>query len=300
MVAVQDDPAVLSRKLRVDLRNLRQEANRTQRQVASEMDWSTSKLIRIENGDVNISTNDLKALLGFYGVRDKRQVNEYVELAKAARKDPWSKFRDVHSAEFLTYLAYESSAQRIRDFQSAFVPGLLQTEEYCWAIQTRARDHSADEAELRWEARRRRQELHERDHPPEMFFILDEAVIRRRVGGPKVMLHQLERLREWSTASHITLQVVLFEAGAHQGMKGPFILLDFQDPNLDDLLYLELPTGEVTSRDNTDLIIRHLDRFFALEEAALSAEATRELLDSAIKDLKESTAETVPAGMAGG
>lgn len=285
---VNEDPAVQRRRLRVELRKLRQDAGMTQRDVAKAMDWSTSKLIRIESGDVGISSNDLKVLLAHYGVKEKRRIDTMVEMARTARKETWSEYRDVLHPAFLTYLGYESSARLIRNYQQLLIPGLLQTEEYARAVLTDVHGITGRPQERHWQARQRRQELHERENPPKMFFVIDEAAIHRQVGGPGAMRRQVERLKQLSTEPHITLQILPFTAGAQPGMRGPFVLLEFADPNDDDLLYLEHVTGDTTTRDVPEDTGPYLDVFYLLEEKALSPDDSRSLLDRVIQEMASS------------
>ena len=297
-MVVARDPAVERRRLRVELRKLRLEAGLTQSDVVKAMEWSTSKLIRIENGDVSISVNDLKVLLAYYGISDNQvRVNELLESARTAKQQPWSEFRDVHSPAFLTYLGYESSAATILEWEPLLVPGLLQTEEYSLAQQLGVSKHSEADAHKRWEGRERRQELIERDNPPKMHFILYEAALWPAMGGPGTMREQLKRVKELSELTNVTVQVVPFTAGAHRGMKGPFILLEFDDPNLDDLLYLEHSGGEVVTRDDTKVTSEYIERWADLrDEAALSPRASRDLIDRVIQvhDKAAKSASTPP------
>lgn len=294
----QDDPAVQRRRLRVELRRLRQDGNLNQRTVARAMDWSVSKLIRIEHGEVGISSNDLKVLLEYYQVNDEQRAAELLEMARHGRKDSWAEYRGVHSSPFLTYLGYESSAGLIRTFEPQLVPGLLQTEEYARATLSGTHGEAKEIIDRRWRGRQERQRLHDRKQPPEMLFILDESAIRRHVGGPRTMRRQLERLKQWSTEPHITIQVLPFTAGAHPGMTGPFTLLDFPDANDDDLVYLEHVSGS-TTHDDPELTSPYVERFFALEEMSLSPEDTKALLDDAIQDLKKTDSNPVAAETGG-
>src|SRR6266511_3590206 len=128
---------VRRRRLRSELRRVRETASLTQDQVATAMDWSLSKVIRIENGAVGISTNDLKALLDLYGVTERRRVDDLVGLAQSARQRArawWSAYRSVISPQYLTYLGYEAEASAIRQFHAAVVPALSQTEADMRAI----------------------------------------------------------------------------------------------------------------------------------------------------------------------
>jgi transcriptional regulator with XRE-family HTH domain len=285
MTPTTEGPAVQRRRLRVELRKLRLDAGRTQREVATAMDWSPSKLIRIENGEVGISSNDLKILLDYYGVSDKRRIDQYIAMARNARKESWSEFRDVHSPEFLTYLGYESSTKLIREFSLTLVPGLLQTEEYAYALWRDIYHVEQKDMEAKWRARQRRQELHELEKPPEMFFILDEAAIRRHLGATAVMRRQLTQLRMWAGEPHVTVQIIPFSTGGHPGMTGPFIVLEFPNPSDDDLVFLEVATGNTLSRDDPEVTSEYVGRFYQLEDIALSPQDSITLIDDAIAQL---------------
>jgi hypothetical protein len=255
------------------------------------MDWSQSKLIRIERGDVSVSTNDLKALLTHYGVKDARKVNGLLELAKSARGTSfYDQYSDVLKPGFKEYLAYEASASIIRQHDPVLVPGLLQTEEYGRAILQHMAEFSTEKVDKAWTVRQHRQEVLDRESPkspPEMFFVLDEAALRRHVGLGHVMRHQLERIQELAAAPHINIQIIPFTHGAHPGMAGNFILLEFDDPNLDDLIHLE-SLDQITIREDTELIARHSDKFARLQEVALSPEESVSFLNVMIGDMSSS------------
>jgi transcriptional regulator with XRE-family HTH domain len=116
------DPAALRRRLRTELRRARDDAQKTQRDVAEALFWSPSKVIRIESGQTGVSVTDLKALLDFYGVQDDAKVAELVEMARRSRKQPWSQYRDVVTAEGATYYGYEASASIVRQFEPLLIP----------------------------------------------------------------------------------------------------------------------------------------------------------------------------------
>ena len=244
-MAASDDlsPVVQRRRLRIELRKARQDAEQTQEQVAAAMDWSLSKVIRIEAGNVGISTNDLKALLRHYKILDPVRTEELVALARAARERSWwSQYRDAATPQLLQLIGYESAATVRRNFEPLLVPGLLQTEEYAAAL-IKALDDRIPAARLETlvEIRLRRQELADRANPPLLFFILDEAVVRRLVGGKGVMRRQVRRLIEMTEKPNVTIEVVPFSAGAHPGLKGSFVILEFPDAGDDDVLYLGRP-----------------------------------------------------------
>jgi transcriptional regulator with XRE-family HTH domain len=288
MAVGTEDPSVQRRRLRNELRALRSKADLTQRQVAEAMDWSPSKVIRIENGDVGISVNDLRALLDLFGVTAKQRRDELVEMARASRRDPLTDYREKLSAGYRTFISYEAAASLIRNYEPELIPGLLQTEEYAREILGSAYEFDKDDVDFRWEVRKRRQELHEAAEPPEMFFIIDEPVIRRRIGGPNVMRRQLERLKDWSREPHLTLRVLPFSAGAHPAMTGPFVVLEFPDPKDDPIVNLEDITGGSTIRDDPELASATIERFYKLEDIALSEQESLDMIDDAINDLNPS------------
>jgi hypothetical protein len=234
------------------------------------MDWSLSKVIRIENGTVGISTNDLRALLRYYGIVDNDQVAELVALARAARERSfwWSGYREVAPPGLLQLIGYESSAFVVRTFETLLVPGLLQTEEYARTI-IKEFEGSAKHLETLVEIRMKRQELLDQADPPLLFFILDEAVVRRLIGGKAVMRRQIRRLIEAADRPNVTIEVVPFAAGAHPGLKGPFVVIELPDPEDDDVLYLEGTQGDVVSRDFRDEVVTHREEFEVLRKASL-------------------------------
>jgi transcriptional regulator with XRE-family HTH domain len=291
-MAADQDPTVLRRRLRGELRAARDAAALKQAEVARLMDWSASKLIRIEAGQVSISTNDLRALLTCYGVKDKTRVNTLLELARASRGSSfYDQYADILKAGFREYLAYEDSASVIRLYDPVLISGLLQTEEYAYAILEHTYEVGLEEAGKLWAVRQHRQEMHDRDDPPEVLCVLDEAVLRRQVGRGKVMLRQLERLKEFMAAPHVNIQILPFSAGAHPGMAGNFSLLEFADPTLEDLVHLE-SVDQITIKDDAELIGKYLDRFAKLEELALPPEESAAFLDEVISDMSATESST--------
>lgn len=265
-------PVVQRRRLRTELRKARLDAGQTQGDVAAAMDWSLSKVIRIEAGTVSISTNDLKALLRHYKIDDPERVSELVALGKAARERTWwSQYRDVATPALLQLIGYESAATVRRNFEPLLVPGLLQTEEYARAVIPALNERiPPNRVDTLVEIRMRRQELIERANPPELFFVLDEAVIRRSPGSPAIMRRQLRHLVEMSERPNLAIEVLPFTAGFHQGMRGSFVVLEFADPADDDVLYVEDPHGLI-SIDNDEVILSYREVFERLRNVSLNA-----------------------------
>jgi transcriptional regulator with XRE-family HTH domain len=281
-----EDPVVARRRLKTELRQARKDAGRTQRDVAQAMDWSTAKLIRIEGGEARISQNDLIVLLDYYEIHDVERVDALLGLARAARSaEWWSDLPRMFTQDSRRHLSYESSASIIRNYQPLLVPGLLQTEEYTRALLRDLYEHSDEMIDRAWDARQGRQRVHERANPPEMYFLIDEAVIRRPIGGPRVMRRQLIRLQEYAGEPYVSVQVMPFSVGAHPGLNVRFVYLEFPDPNDEDVLYLEEP--EQIIRENPEETGKYLDRFFKLQDIAMPAAETVAFLDKAIREMEE-------------
>jgi transcriptional regulator with XRE-family HTH domain len=242
MTAVQN-PAVGRRKLRTALRRAREAAGRTQDQVASAMDWSLSKVIRIEAGAVGVSTNDVKALTQLYRIDDPEQVSALVDLARLSRQRPWwLAHRDLLPAGFLHYLGLEAGASDIRMFQISMMPGLFQTPEYAQAISADVwigEPLPASDVDEWVTVRRTRQhEVLDRPDPPRIRAVIDEAVLRHVVGSRAVMRDQLSHLADLAGQDHIEVRVVPFTAGVPLYLSS-FVILGFPDPDDTDLVYLE-------------------------------------------------------------
>jgi transcriptional regulator with XRE-family HTH domain len=294
-MATHQDPMVQRRRLRVELRKAREAAGLAQRDVAPEMDWSLSKLIRIETGAVGISINDLRALLHLYGITDPDRQRGLLEMAKAAREPAWwSPYKELVSAEFTSFLSYESSASLIRNFESILVPGLLQTEEYARATLAEMVPPVAQPdssllgkvdrlVELRME---RQDRIAQRSDRPKRFFAMDESVLYRRVGGPDVMRRQLLRLRDSLADPDVVIWIVPFAAGLYQRMRGPFVLFELPNPEEnEDILYLENTRGEMIVRNDHDDAVIYLEAFWGMEQIALKNEAAMALVGKATADI---------------
>jgi transcriptional regulator with XRE-family HTH domain len=284
------DPAVQRRRLVVALRQLRMDKHLTQMQVATKLEWSHSKIVRIENGDVGVSATDLRALAQLYGIEDEGRVEELLSMARQSRQQRYAAYTDLLPKEYIRYLGYEVSASILRQYEPILVPGLLQTEEYMFAMAKAFRpEEPEDLTNRRVAARTERQDLLAREVYPEMYFILDEAVLRRNVGAEAhndtLMRRQLEYLKEMSARPRINILVIRFAAGAHPGMRGPFVLLDFPDPNDDSVLYIENVRGDITIRDDAEEITTYTERFYSLEKIATAPQEFSLVADEILADM---------------
>src|ERR1700683_606310 len=181
-------PQVPRRRLRAELRGAREAADLTQDDVAKAMEWSLSKIIRIEAGSVGVSSNDLKALIRLYKIDDPNRVDELLALARQSRERSWwSGYKELLNLQYIQFIDYESAATFIHGFQPVLVPGLLQTEGYARVTITQLGENLTPKViDDLVEIRMKRQELLAQETPPGMSFVLDEAVVRRVVGGGEV------------------------------------------------------------------------------------------------------------------
>jgi transcriptional regulator with XRE-family HTH domain len=285
------NPSRQRRRLRVQLRQARDTASLTQRQAAERLEWSLSKLIRIEAGTVGVSVTDLRAMLQLYDVTDETLMKNLTEAARGSKGQSWwSRYRDIVTPQFAQYLGHEGSASSIRVFHPFLIPGLLHTKEYASEL---LRVHSGTEkahrlADLRMERQRK---LFEQAEPPDVEFVLDEEALYRQIGGPAVMGSQLRRLLDASTRPGFSVQVVPYSAGAHPGLLGPFVLLSLADSD-EDLLFAEGPGGDLVSRDDQDKIAEFIDYFETIRELALPDDRAKALIQELIGQLDQKASES--------
>jgi transcriptional regulator with XRE-family HTH domain len=234
-------PTVRRMLVGAQLRRLRTEQGLTREQAAEAIRASEWKIHRLENGQVGFKDRDIVDLLALYGVDDPVEVVEFVILAREANTPGWwQQYGDLLPQWFRAYVDLEAAATLIRTYEGQLIPGLLQTEDYMRALVGGAQlKDSPEEAERRVALRLGRQTLLERENAPRLWAVVDEAALRRPVGGPKVMRAQLERLIEAAELPNVTLQVLPFAAGAHPAMVGAFSVLRFADQELPDVVYVE-------------------------------------------------------------
>jgi transcriptional regulator with XRE-family HTH domain len=289
-MATDQGPVVQSALLRGELVRLRRESGMTQEQVASQLEWSPSKLIRVEGGRSSITKVDLDALLTKYGVTSESTRERLQLMNRGARERGWwDKYRDDVSATYLNYVGFEAGAAFIRQFQSGFLPGLLQTAEYAEAVTVNSVD-AVRVAAIVGLRLQRQSELAQRDPRPRQYYVVDEAVIRRYVGiakDPDIMPNQLRKLADKAEQDDlVTVRVIPFRAGAHRGLSGPFTLLEF-DGGLPDLLYIDAGRPDFASMVQGDdlRIAEYRDDFELLLEDALSAEKSIDLIRSVAEEM---------------
>jgi transcriptional regulator with XRE-family HTH domain len=277
-------PNVRSRRLAAELRRSRDEAGLTWEAVAERMGWSTSKVYRIEGDKVSVLLRDVARLLDLYGVTGEHR-DAVLELARQARrKDWWHQYGGAIPAWFQFYVGLEAEAATLRGYESEFVPGVMQTEDYARAIMSTAPEPDSEEAERQIAVRMERQKRLRGDNPLTLWVVLNEAVIRRQVGGPQVMRGQLTHLGELAALRNVTVQVLTYAAGAHPAMHGAFTIMEFPEETHPDVVYLEAQTGALYLEMTSDLR-RYSLVFDYLRAQALAPAASRALIAQVAKEL---------------
>jgi transcriptional regulator with XRE-family HTH domain len=278
-------PLVQRRRFRAELRQARQKADLTQDAVADKMDWSLSKVIRIESGTVGISTNDLQALLRIFGIKDAAKVRELVALGREARRPTWwSKYRQSMPPAYFQYIEYETAASVIRSYETMMVPGLLQTQQYATTMALRSRTVlSAKTVQTLIEIRMKRQDLllHQ-EESPKIYFVVDETAIRRLSAEREIAPGQITRLLEMARRPQITIEVIPFRAGLVRGINENFSLLEFDEPNDHDILYFESARDQLSGHDDSsgiDEAMTYRELFEGLRAASLGPEGTYRFLE---------------------
>ncbi len=228
-------PTVAQRRLARALRRLRANADLTIDQVAEKLDLSASTISRLETAQATVRRGDIRELLDIYEVTGTQR-EELLQLAAESRRQPWwQEFRDL---PYAANADLEAQASLIRQYSALLVPGLLQTEGYAREVlRAVLGDDGPEDLERHLRLRMKRQTLLTEQKSPQYVVVLDEAVLRRVVGGRQIMHAQLERLIEASPLPNVTVRLLPFTAGAHAGMDGEFTIFSYQKPEGPDVVY---------------------------------------------------------------
>lgn len=275
----RQSPTVRRRRLSQRLRQLREAAELPSTEVAKRLEWSPGKLTRLErNEGKRPDPRDVRDLCEVYGVgEDERKYLE--QLARDGRKRGWWDPYDKMLPEATTtFIGLEAEAASVLIFEPLTVPGLLQTPEYAAAIfRGGAATLTDEQVQARIDIRTRRQQALYEDPALEVIAVIDEAVLRRTVGGPDVMRAQLEHLRQVAQLPNVTVQVIPFDAGAHAGMSSSFNILQFPEPGDLDAVFVDLVAGEMFIEEPAE-VKRYHTAFLNLVGAAANPTNTLKLL----------------------
>jgi hypothetical protein len=217
---------------------------------------SESKISRMELGRVSFKERDVADLLTLYGLDDEQERDRLLALARQANTPGWwHRYGEVLPSWFQSYLGLEAATSLIRTYEVQFIPGLLQTRDYARAVVMLGHGGAPEqEVERRVNLRMDRQRLLIRRDPPQLWAVLDEALLRRPIGGRQVMVAQIEALIAASRLPNVRLQVIRFNAGGHAAAGGAFSILRFPDQDLPDVVYIEQLTSALylDKRDDVD------------------------------------------------
>ncbi|WP_405826103.1 helix-turn-helix transcriptional regulator [Streptomyces sp. NBC_00838] len=268
---------VLSRQLLA----LREKAGLTRDQAGQLLRVTSATVRRMEMAEVALKVPYLQILLPAYDVPDS-EIDVFLRLADEANKPGWwQRFHDVLPDWFSGYVSLEEAAATIRCYEPHFVPGLLQTEDYARHILTRGAlgQQMSDPTRIDRQValRLERQALLTGTDAPVFWAVLDETVLRRRVGSPDVMRAQVDRLLEASRLPNVTLQIAEFAAGHHPGTYSPFVLFRFGIPEVRDMVYIEYLTGALYLDEDSE-VSEHMEAMDRMVAHAESASRTRQLL----------------------
>ncbi|KJK57943.1 MULTISPECIES: helix-turn-helix domain-containing protein [Actinomycetes] len=287
MTAVQPNGGSMVRRILLgsQLRRLREGHGITREDAGYQIRASESKISRMELGRVSFKERDVADLLTLYGVHDGTEREALLGLVREANKPGWwHSYNDVLPGWFQTYVGLEEAAALIRTYEVQFIPGLLQSEEYARAVFAQTRPVlSHEELERRLSLRMRRQKLLTEGQSPRLWAVIDEAALRRPVGGPAVMRAQVQYLIDVAESSNVVIQVMPFRFGAHAGESGAFSILRFPEQDLADVVYLEQLTSALylDKRDDVDAYVQVMERLCV---DSLTPDQTIDLFKSILTD----------------
>lgn len=296
MTGTTTGTTVPRRQLGRHLRDLRNQARPTVRAAAKQLEWSEPKIWRIETGQTALRSLDVEAMCKVYGA-SADLTQGLMGLAKETKgRGWWHAYGDVIPESFDLYIGLGEAASRFSWYEAELVPGLLQTPDYARALIRESGPERDDaEVERRVHVRSTRQVLLNRaTAAPAVDVALNEAVLRRPVGGGKVMAEQLERLVHLSSLINVSIRVVPYSAGLRAGiMSGPFVTMRF--PTTDDgrdteppAVYVEGFTGALYL-DKPHEIERYDGAFTSIWGSALDEAGSTSLLKQAARELRKRT-----------
>lgn len=234
---------MLRRRLAAELRRLRESRDLTAAELGKRLGWSEAKVSRIETARVTISIPDLAKLLDFHELAEPERSSLESLASQARKRGWWRKYSDVLPDWFTDYVGLESEAKVIRIYAAQIVPGLFQTPDYARAIyQAGPIQEIPEELDRKIKLRLARQTVLTADRAPELRVVLDEAVLRRPIGGAETMRAQLNHLLEMGKLRSVEIHVLPYAAGIHPGIDGMFEILEFM-PDDPKIVYVDTLVG---------------------------------------------------------
>lgn len=283
MTNARMSPTLRRMELARRLRALRETSGKSLEDVAGELLCSPSKISRIETGARGASARDVRDLCRIYAVPEDTQ-HYLMDLAREAKQRGWWQAFDEVVSDYTMLMGLEAGASAIHQYETVLVPGLLQTVDYSRALMRRISPAVSDDAAEQYViSRQERQQRLFGDDPPEYWAIMDEAAVRRQVGGVKVMNDQIEHLIRCAEEHRVILQIIPFLAGAHPGMEGNFEMLHYEDAVSTDVVYVEGRAGNLFLHREADLRL-HRQTFDHLRATAESPDHTIDRLQRIIDD----------------
>ncbi|MFD7862370.1 helix-turn-helix domain-containing protein [Streptomyces sp. NPDC057682] len=284
---MQHGPAVRRRKLGEELRSLRHASGLTSRDAARLLGWHQSKISRIETGVSGVRPADVSRLLDAYGTDDPKLREVLKALAGSAGGGGagwWHAYRGLIPPQYRDFISLESQARTARTLETSVVPGLLQTADYARAVTRASLDGiPPGHVDSLVEVRLARQGVLRSDPPLRLSAVLDEAVLRREVGGPRVMREQLRHLARVAQLPHVQLQLLPFAVGGYVGITGPFVIFSFPNSSDLDVVVLDHLTSSLYLERKEDLEA-YSSAFRTLQAHALSPEHSLDLIASIDRD----------------
>jgi transcriptional regulator with XRE-family HTH domain len=281
----QPVPTLRLRRLAAELRSLRAAAGLTREDVTQRTGINEATLYRIESGRARPQVRTLMALLSLYEVAEPAH-SELMALSRQSSEQNWlQSFPSGLPGPYTTYITFEGEARCLLNYESLFIPGLLQTEPYARAALQRGLPTATGEEIRRLvDARMGRQAVLTRQPPLRLWTIIDEAALHRPVGGWNVMNAQLEHLTVAAELPQVTLQVLPYDAGGHPGMAGAFAILQFGEPSANDVVYIESQAADLFLESQLD--VSHFAAIFEhLRAQALPPEASVSFIQRIISEL---------------
>jgi hypothetical protein len=279
---VAGSPTARRRRLAIELKKLRDESGLTCSQVGQELDWSGSKVNRLETGQGRVQPSDIDALCRFHKTSD-----ELRELLKSLAKDSktkgwWHAHGDAVPTWFSVYVGLEQAASGLRTYQNEFIPGLLQSADYAAELSRASSDHDAEGIQRLVDVRMRRQELLTGPTPPDLWAVIHQSALLHVIGSRQVMVAQLERMLEMAKLSKVTVQVLPFDAGAYPAT-GTYTILGFPEQEDPDVVYREGLTDSVYLEQPADVHL-YTKAFDHLRALALSPQRSAALIRKILEE----------------